>query len=161
MSYPITNALHSYFANETIGASEFMEQITASLHSYSMNVNKAAFHLLDSHDTPRILTTCKGNKNKVKLLYVFHLSFIGSPCVYYGDEIGMDGGMDPGCRKCMVWDEDKQDTVLFKHIQTLISLRRQYKAFGGHGLFQCIEANDEQGYISYTKTYGEETIFLF
>ncbi|EOP66716.1 neopullulanase [Bacillus cereus VDM006] len=160
MSYPVTNALLSYFANETIGASEFMEQITASLHSYSMNVNEAAFHLLDSHDTPRVLTTCKGNKNKVKLLYVFHLSFIGSPCVYYGDEIGMDGGMDPGCRKCMVWDEDKQDTVLFKHIQTLISLRRQYKAFGGHGLFQCIEANDEQGYISYTKIYGEETIFF-
>ncbi|WP_243524097.1 alpha-glycosidase [Bacillus pseudomycoides] len=160
MSYPVTNALHSYFANETIGASEFMEQIAASLNSYSMNVNEAAFHLLDSHDTPRILTTCNGNKDKVKLLYIFHLSFIGSPCIYYGDEIGMDGGMDPDCRKCMVWDEDKQDKTLFKHIQILISLRKQYKAFGGHGTFQCIEANDEQGYISYTKTHEEETIFI-
>ncbi|WP_026590147.1 alpha-glycosidase [Bacillus sp. UNC437CL72CviS29] len=160
MSYPVTNALHSYFANETIGASEFMEQITASLHSYSMNVNEAAFHLLDSHDTPRILTACSENKDKVKLLYIFHLSFIGSPCIYYGDEIGMDGGMDPECRKCMIWDEDKQDKALFKHIQTLISLRKQYKAFGSHGAFQFIEANDEQGYISYTKTYGEETIFI-
>ncbi|MEN1934530.1 alpha-glycosidase [Paenibacillus sp. 102] len=160
MSYPVTNALLSYFANETIQASEFMEQITASLHSYSMNVNEAAFHLLDSHDTPRILTTCNGNKDKVKLLYIFHLSFIGSPCIYYGDEIGMDGGMDPGCRKCMVWDEDKQDKILFKHLQTLLSLRKQYKAFGGYGTFQCIEANDEQGYISYTKTHEEETIFI-
>lgn len=160
MSYPVTNALHSYFANETIGASEFMEQITASLHSYSMNVNEAAFHLLDSHDTPRILTTCSENKDKVKLLYIFHLSFIGSPCIYYGDEIGMDGGMDPECRKCMIWDEDKQDKALFKHIQTLISLRKQYKAFGSYGAFQFIEANDEQGYISYTKTYREETIFI-
>ncbi|KEK25947.1 alpha-glycosidase [Bacillus gaemokensis] len=160
MSYPVTNALLSYFANETIRASEFMEQITASLHSYSMNVNEAAFHLLDSHDTPRVLTICNGNKDKVKLLYVFHLSFIGSPCIYYGDEIGMDGGMDPDCRKCMVWDEDKQDKTLLTHIQTLISLRKQYKAFGGHGKFQCIEANDEQGYISYTKTHGNETIFF-
>ncbi|WP_410983793.1 alpha-glycosidase [Bacillus cereus] len=160
MSYPVTNALLSYFANETIGTSEFMEQIAASLHSYSMNVNEAAFHLLDSHDTPRILTTCNGNKDKVHLLYVFHLSFIGSPCIYYGDEIGMDGGMDPECRKCMIWNKDRQDKALFKHIQTLISLRKQYKAFGGHGTFQCIEANDEQGYISYTKTYREETIFF-
>ena len=51
MSYPVTNALLSYFANDSIKASEFMKQITESLHSYSMNVNEAAFHLLDSHDT--------------------------------------------------------------------------------------------------------------
>ncbi|MFD3449330.1 alpha-glycosidase [Microbacteriaceae bacterium 4G12] len=160
MSYPVTNALLSYFAKETMQASQFMHQITEALHSYSMNVNEAAFHLLDSHDTPRILTTCGGNKEKLKLLYVFQLSFIGSPCIYYGDEIGMDGGMDPGCRKCMVWDEEKQDRELFGHIQTLISLRKQYKAFGGHGSFQWVEANDKENYISYTKTYGTETIFF-
>ncbi|EMA6341369.1 alpha-glycosidase [Bacillus cytotoxicus] len=160
MSYPVTNALLSYFAYETIAPSTFMEQITAFLHSYPMNVNEVAFHLLGSHDTPRILTICGGNKGKVKLLYVFHLSFIGSPCIYYGDEIGLDGGMDPGCRKCMIWEEDKQDKALFEHVQTLISLRKQYKAFGGHGTFQFIEANDKQGYISYTKTYREETIFF-
>ena len=160
MSYPVTNALLSYFANETIQASEFMEQITDCLHSYSMNVNEAAFHLLDSHDTPRILTTCNGNKEKVKLLYVFQLSFIGSPCIYYGDEIGMDGGIDPDCRKCMVWDKKKQDQALWKHVQTLLSLRKQYKAFGGDGTFQWTEADDEANYISYTKTYKEETIFF-
>ena len=41
MSYPVTNALLSYFANDSIKASEFMKQITESLHSYSMNVNEA------------------------------------------------------------------------------------------------------------------------
>ncbi|MEH7644543.1 alpha-glucosidase C-terminal domain-containing protein, partial [Bacillus toyonensis] len=46
------------------------------------------------------------------------------------------------------------------HIQTLLSLLTQYKAFGGHGTFQFIEANDEHNYISYTKTYGDETIFF-
>ena len=54
----------------------------------------------------------------------------------------MDGGMDPDCRKCMVWDTKEQDHLLFTHVQTLISLRKQYKAFGGHGTFQFIEAND-------------------
>ena len=139
MSYPVTNALLSYFANDSIKANEFMKQITESLHSYSMNVNEAAFHLLDSHDTPRILTTCNGDKNKLQLLYVFHLSFIGSPCIYYGDEIGMDGGMDPDCRKCMVWDTEEQDHTLFTHVQTLISLRKQYKAFGGHGISNSLK----------------------
>ena len=161
MSYPVTNALLSYFANNSIKANEFMKQIIESLHSYSMNVNEAAFHLLDSHDTPRILTTCNGDKNKLKLLYVFHLSFIGSPCIYYGDEIGMDGGMDPDCRKCMVWDTKEQDHLLFTHVQTLISLRKQYKAFGGHGTFQFIEANDEHNYISYTKHMKMKLSFSF
>ena len=96
---------------------------------------KQRFHLLDSHDTPRILTTCNGDKNKLKLLYVFHLSFIGSPCIYYGDEIGMDGGMHPDCRKCMIWDTKEQDHALFTHIQTLILLRKQHKAFEDMVLF--------------------------
>lgn len=32
--------------------------------------------------------------------------------VYYGDEIGMEGGSDPDCRKCMEWDE-----TLWEHSQ--------------------------------------------
>ncbi|MGQ0519047.1 hypothetical protein ACT453_59180, partial [Bacillus sp. D-CC] len=54
----------------------------------------------------------------------------------FRNEIGMDGGMDPDCRKCMVWDTKEQDHLLFTHVRTLISLRKQYKAFGGHGTFQ-------------------------
>lgn len=160
MSYPVTNALLSYFAYENISASEFKETITEALHSYAANVNEAAFHLLDSHDTPRILTICNGNKQKVKLLYVFQLSFIGSPCIYYGDEIGMDGGMDPECRKCMEWNKEKQDHDLFQHIKTLIALRKRHKAFGGHGSFQFIETSEDQNYIAYVKTYEKETIFI-
>lgn len=160
MSYPVTNALLSYFAHENICANEFKETITEALHSYAANVNEVAFHLLDSHDTPRILTICNGNKHKVKLLYTFQLSFLGSPCIYYGDEIGMNGGMDPECRKCMEWDEEKQDRNLFQHIQTLISLRKRYKAFGGHGAFQFLETDTDKNYIAYVKTYEKETIFI-
>ena len=34
---------------------------------------------------------------------------MGSPCIYYGTEVGLAGGNDPACRACMVWDKDKQD----------------------------------------------------
>ena len=29
----------------------------------------------------------------------------GAPCIYYGDEVGMEGGHDPDCRRAFPWDE--------------------------------------------------------
>ena len=105
MNYPFTNGAIEYFAKDVISAETFANSITEVLHMYSENVNEVSFNLLDSHDTPRIITLANGNLDKVKLLYLFQLSFIGTPCLYYGDEIGMTGGQDPECRACMIWDE--------------------------------------------------------
>src|SRR5690625_6405372 len=88
---------------------------------YPDNVNEVAFNLLDSHDTERILTLADGNLAKVKLLYLFQLSFIGTPCLYYGDEIGMAGDGDPGCRACMIWDENKQNRQLLDRKSTRLN----------------------------------------
>lgn len=39
-----------------------------------------------------------------QMAVVFEFSMIGSPMVYYGDELGMWGANDPDCRKPMMWD---------------------------------------------------------
>jgi cyclomaltodextrinase len=160
MNYPFTNGALRYFAKGEVRASQFANMITNVLHSYPTNVNEVSFNLLGSHDTPRILTVCDGNKEKVKLLFLFQLSFTGTPCIYYGDEIGLTGGQDPGCRKCMVWEEDKQDRDLFHHVQKLISLRKTYPAFGSRGELKFVETNDETNHLVYTKTYGDETMLF-
>ncbi|NRK74509.1 alpha-glycosidase, partial [Salmonella enterica subsp. enterica serovar Typhi] len=117
------------------------------------------FNLLDSHDTPRILTLANNRKDRVKLLYLFLLSFTGTPCIYYGDEIGMDGTQDPGCRKCMVWEKEKQDLDMFAHIQKLISLRKNHPAFGNKGSFVFLESANNK-IVMYQKTYNEEQIIF-
>jgi cyclomaltodextrinase / maltogenic alpha-amylase / neopullulanase len=160
MNYPFTNGVLRFFAKNEVKASEFVNTITKVLHSYPNNVNEVAFNLLGSHDTPRILTFCNNDKDKVKLMFLFQLSFTGTPCIYYGDEIGMTGGQDPGCRKCMVWEEEKQDRDLFNHVKKLISLRKTYPAFGNRGELRFIEANDETNHFIYTKTYENETIIF-
>ena len=33
----------------------------------------------------------------------------GAPCVYYGDEVGVEGGNDPDCRRAFPWDEGSWD----------------------------------------------------
>ena len=157
MNYPFTNGALNYFAKGNVHATEFADTMMNVLHNYPKNVNEVAFNLLGSHDTPRILTTCRERKEKVKLMFVFQLSFTGSPCIYYGDEIGLTGGQDPLCRKCMVWEKEKQDRDLFTHVQTLIALRKQYRALRS-GEFHILEANDETNHIAYAKTDDDETI---
>lgn len=157
MNYPFTNGALNYFAKGHVRASEFANTIVHVWHNYPQNVNEVAFNLLGSHDTPRILTQCDEQKEKVKLMFTFQLSFSGSPCIYYGDEIGLTGGQDPLCRKCMVWEKEKQDRDLFAHVQTLISLRKQYRALR-FGEFHVLETNDETNHIAYVKTYDDETI---
>ncbi len=160
MNYPFTNGALQYFAKGTVTATEFTNIISNVLHSYPINVNEVQFNLLDSHDTPRILTICENNIEKVKLLYLFQLSFVGTPCIYYGDEIGMTGGQDPGCRKCMVWDKSEQNVDLFEHVKKLIHLRKSMASFGNQGIFEFIEANDETNHIMYRKSFNDEKLLF-
>src|SRR5699024_7114762 len=119
---------------------------------YPQNVNEVAFNLLDSHDTARVLTMAEGNKERIKLLYLFQLSFIGSPCIYYGDEIGMTGGGDPGCRKCMEWDQSKQDHDLYQFIKQLLMMRKEISAFGNRADFKFLQVEEEVvAYLKHTE----------
>ncbi|SDZ74026.1 Glycosidase [Thalassobacillus cyri] len=160
MNYPFTNGAVEFFAKDTMKAGEFADTITKVLHMYPDNVNEVAFNLLDSHDTPRILTLAGEEKARVKLLYLFQLSFIGTPCIYYGDEIGMSGGQDPGCRECMIWDEEEQDRNLFSFVQQLLNYRGAVPAFGNDGSFRFLETNDDTGVIVYEK-FNEKNRLIF
>ncbi|KQL50748.1 cyclomaltodextrinase [Heyndrickxia shackletonii] len=160
MNYPFTQGALDFFAKGKISAEEFKNVITNVLHSYPKNVNEVAFNLLGSHDTPRILTLADGNKDRIKLLLLFQLSFIGTPCIYYGDEIGMTGGQDPGCRKCMIWDQEKQDQELFTFVKHLIQLRKQYPVFCNDGEFRFLEADRNKNYLVYQKQSKDETLLF-
>ncbi|GGB59052.1 glycoside hydrolase family 13 protein [Fictibacillus barbaricus] len=158
MNYPFTNAALDFVAKEAIDAKAFAEKMTSVLHMYPENVNEAAFNLLGSHDTKRVLTFCDENKDKMKLLFLLMLTFKGTPCIYYGDEIGMTGGMDPGCRKCMEWDEEKQDKDLFGHIQSLLSLRKEFKVLANEGEMKFLTAEGKT--LAYERSKEQESVLV-
>ncbi|MGG3921543.1 alpha-glucosidase C-terminal domain-containing protein, partial [Geobacillus thermodenitrificans] len=83
----------------------------------------------------------------------------GSPCIYYVDEIGMTGGNDPECRKCMVWDPMQQNKELHQHVKQLIALRKQYRSLR-RGEISFLHADDEMNYLIYKKTDGDETVLV-
>jgi cyclomaltodextrinase / maltogenic alpha-amylase / neopullulanase len=160
MNYPFTSNILDLFAKRTISAREFVENMTTVLHMYPKTVNEVAFNLVGSHDTPRILTECKDDMRRVKLIYTIMLTFMGTPCIYYGDEIGITGEQDPGCRKCMEWDVTKQNRDLFNHIQKLIGLRQEFPLLANEGELTFIPSDYHETCIGYTRSNGNKTFLI-
>ncbi|MCP3742154.1 alpha-glycosidase [Rossellomorea sp. BNER] len=160
MNYPFTTNLLNLFAKQSISSKQFVENMTNVLHMYPKNINDTAFNLVGSHDTPRVLNECNQDENRARLIFTFLLTFIGTPCIYYGDEIGMSGGQDPGCRKCMEWDVKKQNKDLFTHIQTLISIRKKEPLLANEGTLSFLPPELHSNCVAFTKSDGKQTILV-
>jgi cyclomaltodextrinase len=113
---------------QTIDAHEFANRIDHNLQLYKPDITYAQFNLLDSHDTPRFLSCASGDKNSLKLAWLFLFCYPGAPCIYYGDEIGLDGEYDPDCRKSFPWEVGKRAHTLFTYAKEVVALRKQNPA---------------------------------
>jgi cyclomaltodextrinase / maltogenic alpha-amylase / neopullulanase len=160
MNYPFTTNILKLFAKQSITVKEFIESMTGVIHMYTRNINEAAFNLVGSHDTPRILTECEEDIDRVKQVFTLMLTFIGTPCIYYGDEIGMSGTQDPGCRKCMVWEKENQNTDLFHHIQKLIQLRQDYPLLRNAGELSFVDPEHHDKCLAYMKSNDDKTLLI-
>jgi alpha-glucosidase len=85
----------------------------------------AQFNLLDSHDTARLLTLLAGDVGRLRLAMTLLFTYPGAPCLYYGDEIGLEGAGDPDCRRPFPWQRERWNTAIFDHARRLTRLRRQ------------------------------------
>jgi glycosidase len=56
------------------------------------------------------------------------MTFPGAPGIYYGDEVGMEGAMDPGSRGAFPWDPDPESHPLYRLLASLTDLRRREPA---------------------------------
>lgn len=142
MNYPVTKKCIQYFAEDRISANQFRNSINRIQMDHTQQVNEVMFNLLDSHDTARFLTQSGGDKDKLKLAAAFQLTYIGTPCIYYGTEIGMEGGGDPDCRRTMDWNEANWDRELFDYYRKLIAIRRNSEALR-KGSFRWISEEDD------------------
>jgi alpha-glucosidase len=115
------------------------------------------FNQLDSHDTPRILYTVNGDKSLAKLGALVLMMYPGVPCIYYGDEIGLDGGPDPDNRRTMVWDESAWDLDMLQHYKRLIALRRESPALRDGG-YQQVAAHG--GTFAFQRQSPEQRLII-
>ena len=99
------------------------------------------FNQLDSHDTARFKSLLGKDVARLPLAVVWLFTWPGVPCIYYGDEVGLDGNNDPFCRKTFPWQPEHQDANLLALYQRLAKLRHQSQALR-HGGCQVIYAED-------------------
>ena len=123
MNYPVLAAQLHYLKGEWSTA-QFAKQVEGVLAAYPAENVPAMYNLLGSHDTERIHNRLEDSAEKVKLAALFMFAYPGAPAIYYGDEIGMEGGKDPDCRRAFIWEEAQWDTGLRAWFQKLIEVRK-------------------------------------
>ncbi len=129
MNYPFAQSINDFYVDPLMTAEQFSHQINRCYHLYSRQMNRVLFNLLDSHDTERLYTRV-GDIGQFYQQLTLLFTMAGSPCIYYGTEIAMEGGFDPDCRRCMPWDEIEKGTYEDRStmVKRLIALRKEFAA---------------------------------
>ncbi len=93
----------------------------------------AMMNLISTHDSPRMLHLLNSDKQRLKLVTLLQLTLPGAPSVYYGDEVGVNGGSDPDNRRVYPWADtgggmngEPADLDLYAHFQTVLNLRHTH-----------------------------------
>lgn len=127
MHYRLWEALVKFFATEEWDAVRFTNHLWHLWRSYPSWANFSSYTLLGSHDKPRFLTLAGGDMRRILLGSAFLFAYPGAPAIYYGDEVGLEGGEDPDCRRCFPW-ERVSDHPLLSHFRRLARWRREEEA---------------------------------
>lgn len=126
MNYPLGESIKDFWIDKGQTNEDFEYTINRCYTGYMQQTNDVLFNLLDSHDTKRLRSDVKNLDEYFQQLAVL-FSMPGSPCIFYGTEIAMEGGHDPDCRRCMPWElidaGDFRDRM--EIVKSLIHLRTE------------------------------------
>ena len=125
MNYRLYWDTLDFFVYRNIDAYDFVAKLYEQYFYHPYHVIVSMYNFASTHDTPRIITLARDIET-VKNIYAFIFIAPGSPAIYYGDEIGLEGGSDPDNRRYMIWDENKWNKDLRNYIKKLIELRKRY-----------------------------------
>ena len=127
MHYVLSRNIWSRFCRHEISTAQFDCALNRAAMLYPQRTQEVLWTFLGSHDTQRIRTRAGGDLRMVHAASFFQFTYLGSPIIYYGDELGMEGGEDPDCRRPMRWD-DVEGNPTRTHYQKLARLRAQLPA---------------------------------
>ncbi|MBQ4626029.1 MAG: glycoside hydrolase family 13 protein, partial [Clostridia bacterium] len=174
MNYPFADALIAF---ATDGRAEgFNDRIAEICENYPKDAVDCLMNHIGTHDTCRVLNRLatlgkyrsshlerysgglsdeerERGRRLLRLISSMQFTLPGVPCIYYGDEAGIEGGEDPFNRGCYPWG--KEDKELIEHYKFLGRLRKEHGAFA-QGEFIPVSA--ALGCVAYERKGENERI---
>lgn len=162
MNYPLKNAILGFLCGR-INAEATSEELLSLIENYPSISQRCLMNIIGTHDTvrainelsvgslhdttkefraERMLSSDEYEIGKQRLLMAATIQYMfpGSPCIYYGDEIGMQGFEDPFNRRYYSWDKIDNDILEFYKI--LGEIKCSNKAMQ-NGCFRVLYAKDD------------------
>lgn len=136
----------------SITAEDFDHQLGQIRIDYPDEAHAVMLNLLDSHDRYRFLMLFEDNIPAYKLAIFFQMTYPGTPCVYYGSEVGMEGGRDPDCRRAMMWDQKDWNMEIYTHYKKMIAMRNKHEALRTGDLSTVYAKNKQYAFVREGKT---------
>jgi neopullulanase len=149
---------HEYGSNvDRMDAGRFAARLVELDRAYDPAVVAVQLNLLGSHDAPRLRSVLGGDLAAVRLAILLQATLPGAPSVYYGDEIGLEGGIDPDSRRAFPWDETRWETGLRTFVRDLLRLRTARRALR-RGSFSVLGSNGTV--MAFERRDGDERLIV-
>lgn len=178
MNYPLRDGIMGFLGGAP--AQDFAEKMECLKENYPRTVFYNLMNIIGTHDTPRALTVMGAKpedwngsrqhraaarlmgdalieaRNKLFLAAVIQFTMPGSPTIYYGDEVGVQGFEDPFNRRTYPWGSE--DGSLLTFYRKLTEVRTAHPALID-GELHFLQATKD-GLLVYERVCTEERIWI-
>ena len=156
MNYPIRDMSIAFIRGD-IDAYAFVRRLESLRENYPLPFFYSLMNLMGSHDRPRILNMLCGETwesvdplyrgtcalsaeqralavKRLRELWNLYTALPGMPCLYYGDEAGMEGAGDPFCRGTYPWGKEDKEILAFTRDALALRASRPVLRRGGFSI---------------------------
>ncbi|MBQ8448254.1 MAG: glycoside hydrolase family 13 protein [Clostridia bacterium] len=175
MNYPVREAILAYVRHGDMW--KFMRTVNSLYYNYPREMTHQLLNLLGTHDTVRAITALAGAGSeglsvdmlaakrmtqdeyrlgikRMKLAYFILATVPGVPCIYYGDEIGMQGEKDPFNRMPYPWGQENHE--LLRYFRKVGRMRRRESDFFADAEFELMYI--DRSILVFERKKGEEIL---
>lgn len=128
------------YANGEISAADISVRLKTTINKFPRPVALSMYNLATSHDKKRLNIS---ESYMEKAMILLQMNYLGSPCIYYGDEIGLS---DASSTTAMNWDESTWDYEKYDFYRALGELRSSYSAVKTGAIRDLLVSNQKNLY---------------
>lgn len=145
--------------------SSFMQSLFDGINRLPRGVALSSYNFLTTHDLSRFIYEIGHDPKIMKSAQLIQMTYLGSPCIYYGEEIGLEGEPTLGTSKAapnsfssFIWDKTKWDHDILNTYRTLTDLRNTYPGTLRKGAYMTLLTDNKNDVIAFARFDGEAKI---